>query len=74
MGVRMTEAERIAVLETKFDAMENKLDDMITKLDSLLELKSKGMGAIGLVGLIVSSGVIGIIVMVTNMFKGSHLG
>lgn len=71
----MTEAERIAVLETKFEAMETKLDDMITKLDSLLELKTKGMGAIGLVGLIVSSGVIGVIMVVVNMFKGgSHLG
>lgn len=70
----MTEGERIAVLETKHDAMEDKLDSVIAKLDTLLELKSKGMGALGLVGLILSSGIVGIVLMVVNMFKPSHLG
>lgn len=67
---------KIAILETKYQEMENKLDDVIEKLDKLLELKTKGMGALGLAGLIISSGVIGVIMMVVNMFKGggSHLG
>lgn len=70
-----TDGERIAVLETKYMVMEEKLDKVIEQLEALLELKSKGMGAIGLVGLIVSSGVVGVIIMVANMFKGgSHLG
>ena len=65
--------ERIAVLETRFDTMEKDLGEIKTKLDSLLELKTKGMGAVGLVGLIVSSGVIGLIMMAVNFFKPGHL-
>lgn len=71
----MSELERIAVLETKQVAMDEKIDNIITKLDTLLELKTKGMGALGLVGLIMGSGVIGVIMMVVGLFKnGSHLG
>jgi len=71
-----TEGERIAVLETKYQAMEEKLDTVIEQLKSLLELKDKGMGALGLVSLILGSGVIGVIMMAVNFFKGggTHLG
>jgi hypothetical protein len=72
--VKMTEAERIAVLETKFEAMEQTLEKISAKLDTLLELKSKGMGAVWLVGILLSSGLAGVIMLVTNAFKGSHLG
>lgn len=40
-----SDAERIAILETKFEAMEENLKDISQKLDTLLELKSKGLGA-----------------------------
>lgn len=69
-------AVKVAILETKQATMEEKLDDVIKKLDALLELKTKGMGALGLVGLIMGSGIMGIAAMVMNFFKdgGSHLG
>lgn len=71
----MTEPERIAVLETKFEDMQKDLTKISDKLDELLELKTKGMGALGLVGLIMGSGVIGVIMMIVGLFKGgNHLG
>jgi len=70
------EGERIAVLETKYQVMEEKLDKIAEQLNSLLELKAKGIGAIGLVSLILGSGIIGIVTMAINYFKGggTHLG
>lgn len=72
----MTDVERIAVLEIEVEMLKESLEKISTKLDALLELKTKGMGALGLVSLILGSGVIGIIVMAVNFFKGggSHLG
>ena len=66
--------ERIAILETKFDDMHKDLTNISTKLDTLLELKTKGMGALGLVGLILSSGIIGVVMLVVNVFRGDHFG
>lgn len=67
---------KVAILETKYAATEEKLDDVIKKLDSLLELKTKGMGAIGLVSILMGSGIIGLVILVINFFKGggTHLG
>jgi uncharacterized membrane protein len=71
---RQTLNERVAVLETKLEATQKQLQSIERKLDELLELKSKGMGAIGLVSLIAGSGVIGVIVMIVSFFSGKdHL-
>lgn len=74
MGVKMTEGERIAVLETKFETMQTDIGEISRKLDMLLELKSKGMGAFWLIGLILGSGVLGIVAMISNFFRPSVLG
>ena len=69
-----TDGERIAVLETKVTALETRLGSIEGKLDQLLELKSKGMGALSLVGLLLGSGIIGVILTVVNLFgQRSHL-
>ena len=68
-----TEAERIAVLETKQTAMEKQLTSIEEKLDALLELKSKGMGALGLATLIIGAGGIGLITLILNFFNKGHL-
>lgn len=75
MGVmRMrSDAERIAVLETKFETMQEDIGNISLKLDELLELKSKGLGAFWLVGLIFGSGILGIIVAAFSFFKPGHL-
>lgn len=58
-------AERVAVLETKLDDLKEIKD----KLDELLHLKSQGMGALTLVGMILGSGVIGLVLTLMNFFK-----
>ena len=68
-----SDAERIAVLEHKVEAMEENLKGISQKLDTLLELKSKGLGAFWLVGLIFGSGIIGIAVTAFSLFKPGHL-
>lgn len=57
-------AERVAVLETKLE----KLDSIESKLDDLLHLKSKGMGALWLVSLLVGSGMLGLVAAVISFF------
>lgn len=57
--------ERVAVLETKLE----KLDKIEGKLDELLDLKSKGMGALSLVGLILGSGFLGVIALIMQHFR-----
>jgi len=68
----LTLLERIATLESQREDDRILLNDIKTKLDELLELKHKGMGAIGLVGLIIGSGIIGVVITVWNMFKGGN--
>ena len=46
-NLHIEHATEIAILKTKFEAMDQELKDISGKLDSLLELKAKGMGAIG---------------------------
>jgi hypothetical protein len=67
-------AERIAVLETKFGITETNLSEINKKLDELLHLKSKGMGALWFVGILVSSGVLGIVAAVMSIFGGKPHG
>lgn len=73
--INMTLAERVAVLETKLETVQETMTSIETKLDSLLELKAKGMGALGLVGIVVGSGFLGLIAILFNFFqaKGPHL-
>jgi hypothetical protein len=66
-------AERVAILESQREYDRILLNDIKLKLDELLELKHKGMGAIGLVGLIIGSGVIGLAFTIWNMLRGPHL-
>lgn len=67
-------ATKVAVLEAKFEQMEADLQKISEKLDTLLDLKSKGMGAFWLVGLIFGSGVLGLLAFIGNLFKPSALG
>lgn len=66
--------ERVSVLETQHEVMEDKLDKIIQKLDGLLELKYKGMGAIGLVSILIASasGVALIVSFIINIFNGKQ--
>lgn len=61
--------ERVAILETRMDDFAEIKD----KLDELLHLKSKGIGALWLVSLIVGSGLIGVIAMIISFFNRPHL-
>ena len=74
MTAGRTSVERIAVLETKVEDIHKDLNKISSQLDELLQLKTKGMGALGLVGIIFSSGIAGVILMVVNYFRGNHLG
>lgn len=61
--------ERVAVLEIQMEDLK----EIKSKLDELIQLKSQGMGALTLVGIILGSGAIGLIMMVVNFFKQGHL-
>lgn len=62
--------ERIAVLETQM----KDLAEIRGKLDQLLELKARGMGAMGLVGLVIGSGVLGLFATFFSLFRAhNHL-
>ena len=61
--------ERVAVLEIQMKDLE----EIKQKLDDLIQLKSKGMGALTLVSLIFGSGIIGLVMMVVNFVKQGHL-
>ena len=63
--------ERVATLETKLELITTELTEIKEKLDELLTLKHKGLGALGLVSVLVGSGVIGLIAIVLNFF-GRH--
>lgn len=64
-------AQRVAVLETNSVATTEKLESIEVKLDNLLELKAKGMGALGLASLVIGSGFLGLIALLFNFFKGN---
>lgn len=53
-------AERIAVLEFQVRLMQITVEETNKKLDQLLELKTKGMGAVWLVSLLFGSGLLGL--------------
>lgn len=64
-----TDKERIAVLEIEVAQLKTVLIDINSKLDSLLDLKSKGMGAFWLIGLIIGVGGITLVTTLTNLFR-----
>lgn len=63
-------AERIAVLEEQIKQLTRSNKDMNDKLDSLLELKSKGVGAFWLASTLVGTGIVGMFSIVVDWFKG----
>jgi len=70
---RLPLGERIAILETRLNQYEIDVKEINVKLDELLELKHKSAGALGLISLIVGSGVIGLITLITGYFNKPHL-
>ena len=67
------QAERLAVLETRFDQLMADNNDIKSKLDELLELKQKGLGAFWLIGLVVGTGILGLSAALTGFFQRGHL-
>lgn len=61
--------ERVAVLEVRQKDTSDDLKDIKDKLDQLLELKTKGAGALWLIGLVVGSGLLGLISVVLGFFS-----
>lgn len=63
--------ERVSALEIRVGALEEKMDTIVTKLDELLEIKHKGMGAIGLVSVLIvaASGLAGVITFVLGLIN-----
>jgi len=70
---RIPLGERVAKLEAKLDKYEKDILIIMEKLDELLELKAKSAGALGLISLIVGSGIIGLITLITSYFNRPHL-
>ena len=66
----LSPAERLAVLETKFDQMKEDHNVIMTKLDDLLELKHKGLGAVWFISLIVGAGITAAIGTIISLVKG----
>jgi len=65
--------ERLAILETKFEQIAADNAEIKAKLNELLELKHKGFGALWLVGLVISTGLLGGVLTVANFFNKGHL-
>ena len=55
-------AERVIVLETEWTQAKEDLKKINLKLDELLILKSKGLGALWLIGLLIGSGLTSFVV------------
>jgi hypothetical protein len=64
--------ERVAALEVRMEQMEITLDQIDKKLDDLLSLKHQGLGALGLVSILVGSGFLGLMAMLTHFFGLAH--
>lgn len=63
--------ERVSALEIRTGNLEDKVDELIKKIDELLEIKHKGMGAIGLVSVLIvaASGLVGVITFVLSLLN-----
>ena len=69
MDLLMTQAERIASLETTVAALKDEQEKTNQKLDELLALRYKGAGAFWLASALVGTGIIGFLGMVFGWFK-----
>lgn len=63
------DGERIAVLETQMMEIKSDISAIRGSVDQLLELKTKGMGALWLVGLVLGSGLLGVVTLVMGFFS-----
>lgn len=63
-------AAQIAQIEERVDWLVKELSAQDKKLDQLLELKNKGLGAVWLVALIFSSGIIASLAGAFNWLRG----
>lgn len=63
--------ERVSALEQRMENFEEKLDKIRLQLDELLEIKHKGMGAIGFVSILIvaASGLAGVITFVVSLYN-----
>lgn len=61
---------KIAVLETKVQALELELKTMDSKLDQLLHLQSKGQGAFWIASALFGTGLLGLGTLILNWFRG----
>lgn len=74
MANDLTLPERVAVLETEWDAAKDELVQIKEKLDELLHLKSKGVGAFWFVSILIGSGLVGIFSSILSIFNNKpHL-
>lgn len=67
---KITQAERIASLETRMGVLIAEQAQMNAKLDALLDLRSRGMGAFWLATVIVGTGIIGFISTILDWIRG----
>lgn len=66
----MNNVAKIAVLETKVQALETELKLMDGKLDQLLHLQSKGQGAFWIASALFGTGLLGLGTLILNWFRG----
>jgi hypothetical protein len=65
-----TQAERVARVEEKVNALEVHLKDIDRKLDDLIALRYKGAGAFWLASALVGTGIVGFFLQLTHWFTG----
>lgn len=64
-----TEAERLAVVETRLSALEKSNESIEAKLDELIAMRNKGIGAFWLASGLMGTGIVG---AVTAMWNWLH--
>lgn len=67
---RMTQGERIAVLEMKMTRIEETAGSMDKKLDELLALRNKGAGAFWLASMLFGTSIVSAMLALFNYLKG----
>lgn len=64
------ETERIAVLEVEVKHLRKTVEETNAKLDSLLELKSKGVGAFWLASALLGTGIVSALTTFISWMRG----
>jgi hypothetical protein len=67
----LTQAERIAMLETQVVNLSDNVTSMNNKLDDLLALRNKGAGAFWLATILCGTTMVGVVGWLFNYFKGA---